>query len=93
MGQTMAQVNVSHLNKKGVNAKWDELEKTFPPDKYAGCLTECNHEMSEFLNAHNLLSLCVRAGLEALSCQPAPMPNGSTKLELTTSARMTQNEC
>jgi hypothetical protein len=51
MGQTMAQVNVSHLNKKGANAKWDELEKTFPPDKYAGCLNECNHEMREFLNA------------------------------------------
>jgi hypothetical protein len=51
MGQTMAQVNVSHLNKKGANAKWDELEKIFPPDKYTGCLTECNHEMREFLNA------------------------------------------
>jgi len=44
------------------------------------------------LNA-NVFSLCVRAGLEALSCQPAPMQNRSTKLELTTSARMTQNEC
>ena len=41
----------------------------------------------------NVLSLCVRAGLEALSYQFAPMPNKSTKLELTTSARMTQNEC
>jgi len=41
----------------------------------------------------NVFSLCVRAGLEALSCQPAPMPNRSTKLELITSARMTQNEC
>jgi hypothetical protein len=51
MGQTMAQINVSNLNKKGVNAKWDEIEKTFPPDKYAGCLTECNYEMREFLNA------------------------------------------
>jgi len=50
-GETMAQVNVSHLNKKGANAKWDELEKTFPPDKYTGCLTECNNEMREFLNA------------------------------------------
>ncbi len=43
--------------------------------------------------AGNVFSLCVRAGLEALSCQPAPMPNRSTTLELTTSARMTQNEC
>ena len=49
--------------------------------------------MSLFKMAHNVRGLCVRAGLEALSCQPAPMPNKSTKLELTTSARMTQNEC
>jgi len=41
----------------------------------------------------NVLSLCVRAGLDALSYQPALMPNRSTTLELTTSARMTQNEC
>lgn len=41
--------------------------------------------------AANVFSLCVRAGLDVLSCQPAPMPNSSTKLELTTSARMTQN--
>jgi len=46
-----------------------------------------------FRVAANVFSLCVRAGLEALSCQPALMPNRSTKLELTTSARMTQNEC
>ena len=51
IGETMAQVNVSHLNKKDANTKWDELEKTFPPDKYAGCLTECNNEMREFINA------------------------------------------
>lgn len=50
MGKTMAQVNVSHLNKKGVNAKWDELEKTYPRDKYVGCLTECNNQMREFQN-------------------------------------------
>jgi hypothetical protein len=43
--------------------------------------------------AGNVFSLCVRAGLDALSCQPATMPNRSTKLEITTSARMTQNEC
>lgn len=40
-----------------------------------------------------MFSLCVRAGFEVLNCQPAPMLNRSTKLKLTTSARMTQNEC
>ena len=47
----MAQVNVSHLNQKGVKEKWDELEKTFSTDKYVGCLTECSNEIREFLNA------------------------------------------
>lgn len=51
VGKTMAQVNVSHLNKKGANAKWDELEKIYPRDTYVGCLTECNNEMREFQNA------------------------------------------
>ena len=43
--------------------------------------------------AGNVLSLCVRAGFGVQNCQPALIPNRSTKLELTTSARMTQNEC
>jgi hypothetical protein len=43
--------------------------------------------------APNVFSLCVRAGLDVLNFQPALMPNRSTTLELTTSARMTQNEC
>ena len=37
----------------------------------------------------NVFSLCVRAGLVALSCQLAPMPNRSTTLELTKSTRVT----
>ena len=41
----------------------------------------------------NGFGLCVRAGLGVQNCQPALMPNRSTTLELTTSARMTQNEC
>lgn len=49
-GETVTQINVSHLNKRGVNAKWDELEKSFPPDEYSGCLIETNEEMREFLN-------------------------------------------
>ena len=42
---------------------------------------------------YNVMPLCVRAGLDALNCQPALITIRSTKLELTTSARMTQNEC
>jgi len=51
------------------------------------------HRRGSFRVAYNVFSLCVRAGLDALNCQPELMPNRSTKLELTTSARMTQNEC
>ena len=51
IGKTVAQVNVSHLNKKGANSKWDELEKIFSPDKYVGYLTECNYEIREFVNS------------------------------------------
>jgi hypothetical protein len=43
--------------------------------------------------SHNVFSLCVRAGFGVQNCQPALMLNRITKLELTTSARMTQNEC
>ena len=51
-GETVAQVNVSHLNKRAANSKWDELEKLFSPEKYTGCLTECNNEMREFQNTN-----------------------------------------
>lgn len=47
-GVTVARVNVSNLNKKGIESKWNELEKTFPKDKYVGCLQECNNELIEF---------------------------------------------
>jgi len=47
-GATKTQINVSHLNKKDINTKWDELEKKYPTDKYVGCLTECNTKMREF---------------------------------------------
>lgn len=35
--------------------------------------------MKQKIISANVFSLCVRAGLKALSCQPAPMPNRSTK--------------
>lgn len=48
-GETVAQVDVSHLNKKGINARWDELEKDFSKEKYQSSLTECNILHREFI--------------------------------------------
>ena len=50
-------------------------------------------DMLEFRRhiADNVLSLCVRAGLDALSCQPAQMQNRSTKLDIGTTAQTDAN--
>lgn len=47
-GETVAIFNVSHLNKKGIDTRWEELQKEFTPEQYASCLTECNHRMAEY---------------------------------------------
>lgn len=44
MGKTMAIVDVAHLNKKGREQKWDELDEQYPKDKYTSCFTECQQE-------------------------------------------------
>jgi len=59
-----------------------------------------NHNVRAYINLNPrsyekcarvfILRLC---GIRRTSCQPAPMSNSSTKLELTTSSRMTQSEC
>jgi len=41
----------------------------------------------------NVFGLCVRAGFGAQNCQPALNLNRSTKLQVCTSARLTQNPC
>jgi hypothetical protein len=43
--------------------------------------------------ACNGFGLCVRAGFGAQNCQPALNLNRSTKLQVCTSARLTQNPC
>lgn len=53
-GITVAQVNVSALNKKESYKKWDELEKIFTRDKYQSSLTECGQEMREFMNIDSI---------------------------------------
>jgi len=48
---------------------------------------------SSFSIAYNGFGLCVRAGFGAQNCQPAPNLNKSTKLQVCTSPRLTQNPC
>ena len=43
--------------------------------------------------AGNVFGLCVRAGFGAQNCQPALHLNRSTKLQVCTSPRLTQNPC
>src|SRR5690606_18880952 len=43
--------------------------------------------------AGNGSGLCVRAGFRAQNCQPAQNLNRSTKLQVCTSPRLTQNPC
>ena len=45
---TVAQINVSHLNKKGITQKWDELIEKYPSEKFLSCLTETNNDLREF---------------------------------------------
>lgn len=49
-GITVAQVDVSLLNKKSINNKWTELESIFPNDKFQSSLREQGFEMREFIN-------------------------------------------
>ena len=42
---------------------------------------------------YNVFGLCVRAGFGAQNCQPALHLNRSTKLQVCTSPRLTQNPC
>jgi len=49
MGETVAQVNVSDLNKRGIQNKWNELESIFPKETHQSSLTECNNELREFI--------------------------------------------
>jgi site-specific recombinase XerD len=46
-----------------------------------------------FCMTHNGFAICVRAGFGAQNCQPALHLNRSTKLQVCTSPRLTQNPC
>jgi hypothetical protein len=45
---TFAQINVSDLNKKGIDKKWNELIEKYPSDNFLSCLTETNNDLREF---------------------------------------------
>lgn len=45
---TVAQINVSDLNKKGIDKKWNELINKYPSDKFLSCLTQTNNDLREF---------------------------------------------
>jgi len=49
--------------------------------------------MCRFKIGYNVFGLCVRAGFGAQNCQPALNLNRSTKLQVCTSPRLTQNPC
>lgn len=44
----VAQVDVNHLNKKGIEAEWDKLEKKYPKENYISSLVIVDHPMLEF---------------------------------------------
>lgn len=47
-GNTVAQVDVTDLNKLGRHNKWNELEAKYPPERYVSSLTETNSSLTEF---------------------------------------------
>ena len=53
VGELVAQVDVSLLNKRGIELKWSELEKTFPKENYQSCLTETKQERTSFIKTKN----------------------------------------
>src|SRR5690554_3008190 len=57
------------------------------------CLSSLCQFGGRFRVADNVFGLCVRAGFGAQNCQPALHLNRSTKLQLCTSPRLTQNPC
>lgn len=47
-GKTVAQINVSHLNKRDAKKKWKELDNVYSPELYHSSLTETNEQLIEF---------------------------------------------
>lgn len=45
---TVAQIDVNHLNKRGINEEWDRLSKKYLPEIYLSSLTRTNQEMRIF---------------------------------------------
>jgi len=45
---TVAQIDVNHLNKRGIDEEWDRLSKIYPKEIFLSSLTETNQEMRTF---------------------------------------------
>lgn len=47
-GRIICRMDVNHLNKRGINAEWDKLDKKYPPSAFASCLESTQVEMECF---------------------------------------------
>ena len=61
--------------------------------RFLGSSTHFYYVLCSCKVAANVFGLCVRAGFGAQNCQPALNLNRSTKLQVCTSPRLTQNPC
>jgi len=48
MGKGVVIECVNHLNKQGINKRWDELEKIYPKEHYQSSLTTTAETLVEF---------------------------------------------
>lgn len=55
-GETVAQINLTGLNKKESNKIWDNMDTVFEKDRFTSCLTECNNEMAEYIKYEKIKS-------------------------------------
>ena len=85
---------VTFKNSKGVPTKSAVVKKVSPRNikiNFLFIVVVCS--LCRVSLATNVFGLCVRAGFGAQNCQPALNLNRSTKLQVCTSPRLTQNPC
>lgn len=49
-GETVCRVDVSQLNKKGIELEWDRLDKKYPVSAYISCFEQTNDKLPLFEN-------------------------------------------
>lgn len=50
-GKWVANINVTHMSKKEIDAKWAELNKIFPSDSYGSCVTTTSDMRDVWMDA------------------------------------------